>query len=66
MAYRPWRARDAESLLVGKPLTEAGAESAAAAALAGARTHGHNDYKPELAKRAIVRALLETQALKEI
>lgn len=66
MAYRPWRARDAESLLVGKLLTEAGAESAAAAALAGARTHGHNDYKPELAKRAIVRALLETQALKEI
>jgi xanthine dehydrogenase YagS FAD-binding subunit len=64
MAYRPWRARDAESLLVGKPLTEAGAESAAAAALAGARTHGHNDYKPELAKRAIVRALLETQALR--
>jgi len=66
MAYRPWRARDAESLLVDEPLTEAGAESAAAAALAGARTHGHNDYKPELAKRAIVRALLETQALKEI
>jgi xanthine dehydrogenase YagS FAD-binding subunit len=64
MAYRPWRARDAESLLAGKPLTEAGAEGAAAAALSGAKTHGHNDYKPELAKRAIVRALLEAQALK--
>jgi xanthine dehydrogenase YagS FAD-binding subunit len=66
MAYRPWRAQNAESLLVGKPLTAAGAESAAAAALSGAKTHGHNDYKPELAKRAIVRALLEAQALQEV
>jgi xanthine dehydrogenase YagS FAD-binding subunit len=65
MAYRPWRAKDAESHLVGKPLTEAAAEAAASVALTGAKTHGHNDYKPELAKRAIVRALLEAQALKE-
>jgi xanthine dehydrogenase YagS FAD-binding subunit len=64
MAYRPWRAVEAERYLVGKPLTAAGAESAAEAALSGAKTHGHNDYKPELARRAIVRALLETQALK--
>ncbi|MBS0419457.1 MAG: xanthine dehydrogenase family protein subunit M [Proteobacteria bacterium] len=65
MAYRPWRAKAAEAHLAGKPLTAELAASAAAAALSGAKTHGHNDYKPELAKRAIVRALLEAQALKE-
>jgi xanthine dehydrogenase YagS FAD-binding subunit len=64
MAYRPWRAKEAERYLTGKPLTPAGAENAARAALSDAKTHGHNDYKPELAKRAIVRALLEAQALK--
>ena len=36
MAYRPWRARDAEALLAGQPLTEAAAERAATAAMAGA------------------------------
>ena len=64
MAYRPWRAKEAEVALTGKSLTQATAESAANIALYGAKTHGHNDYKPELAKRAIVRALLEAQALK--
>jgi len=65
MAYRPWRANAAEVYLAGKRLTPEAAASAAATALSGAKTHGHNDYKPELAKRTIVRALLEAQALKE-
>ena len=64
MAYRPWRAVEAERYLMGRPLTAASAENAAEAALSGAKTHGHNDYKPELARRSMVRALLETQALK--
>jgi xanthine dehydrogenase YagS FAD-binding subunit len=63
MAYRPWRAREAETVLTGKPLTDALARKAAAAALAGAKTHGHNDYKRELAQRVIVRALLETKSM---
>ena len=63
MAYRPWRAREAEALLVGKPLTEAAAEGAARMALAGAVTHGDNDYKPELGRRTIVRALLQASAM---
>jgi xanthine dehydrogenase YagS FAD-binding subunit len=63
MAYRPWRATEAESSLLGKPLTEGAALSAAEAALAGARTHGHNDYKPELARRTLVRALLQAQSM---
>jgi xanthine dehydrogenase YagS FAD-binding subunit len=63
MAYRPWRAREAEALLLGKPLTEQAAEQAARAALAGAVTHGHNAYKPELGRRTIVRALLQAKAM---
>jgi xanthine dehydrogenase YagS FAD-binding subunit len=63
MAYRPWRAEAAEQMLSGKPLTEANAEAAAKRALEGAETHGHNDYKPELARRTIVRALLDAKAM---
>jgi xanthine dehydrogenase YagS FAD-binding subunit len=63
MAYRPWRAHEAETILNGKPLTEALARKAAAAALERAKTHGHNDYKPELAQRVIVRALLEAKTM---
>lgn len=63
MAYRPWRSIEAEQSLTGQPLTEANAEEAATTALHGAKTHGLNDYKPELAKRTLVRALLETKSL---
>ena len=63
MAYRPWRSSEAEQALVGKPLTEANAEQAAHMALEGAKTSGNNDYKPELARRTIVRALLAAQAM---
>lgn len=58
MAYRPWRASAAESQLAGKPLTPATFESAARVALEGAITHGHNEYKPELGRRVVQRALL--------
>jgi xanthine dehydrogenase YagS FAD-binding subunit len=59
MAYRPWRSLEAERVLNGKLLNEANAELAARAALQSATTHGGNDYKPELARRTIVRALLQ-------
>jgi CO/xanthine dehydrogenase FAD-binding subunit len=32
-------------------------------ALQGARTHGHNDYKPKLARQTIIRALLEAKSM---
>ena len=59
VATVPWRAREAEAALAGQELTEESAQRAAEAAFRGARTHGHNDYKPELGRRTLVRALLE-------
>jgi xanthine dehydrogenase YagS FAD-binding subunit len=61
VAYRPWRSREAEAALIGRPLNEANAEAAAKAAFAGAVTHGGNDFKPELGRRSLVRALLQAR-----
>jgi xanthine dehydrogenase YagS FAD-binding subunit len=63
VAYRPWRSPEAEAVLVGKPLDEATAKAATDAAFAGAVTHGGNDFKPELGRRTLVRALLQAQSL---
>jgi xanthine dehydrogenase YagS FAD-binding subunit len=63
LAYRPWRAEAAEAALVGKPLTEERATAAARIALADAVTHGDNDYKPELGRRTLVRALMQAGAM---
>jgi xanthine dehydrogenase YagS FAD-binding subunit len=63
MAYRPWRAEDAERALLGKPLTEDAARMAAEIALRGAVTHGANDYKPELGRRTLVRALMQVSEM---
>ena len=59
--YAPFRATAAEAALLGRVLDEALATTAASAALVGAVTHGHNDYKPELARRTLVRALLQAR-----
>lgn len=63
MAYRPWRSHEAEAVLAGKPLSEANAEAAAVITLHGAVTHGHNDYKPELGRRTLVRALMQAKTM---
>lgn len=63
LATRPWRSREAEALLEGQPFDEARARAAAAAAFASAVTHGDNDFKPELGRRTLVRALLQCAAL---
>ncbi|GAC1307600.1 MAG: xanthine dehydrogenase family protein subunit M [Steroidobacteraceae bacterium] len=63
MAYRPWRAQAAEKVLLGKPLTEAAAQAAAVVALQGAKTHGYNDYKPQLARQTLVSALLQARSM---
>ncbi|RXZ36104.1 xanthine dehydrogenase family protein subunit M [Oxalobacteraceae bacterium CAVE-383] len=63
MAYRPWRASQAEAFLAGKALNEETAAAAAQLAMAGAVTHGDNDYKPELGRQTLIRALLQAAAL---
>ncbi|HTF11577.1 MAG TPA: xanthine dehydrogenase family protein subunit M [Asanoa sp.] len=57
VATRPWRARAAEQVLTGRPLTDETARAAAEAALAGARAGTHNGFKIELAERTVVDAL---------
>ena len=57
VAHKPWRKPEAEAMLVGKPTTKGNFRAAAETLLAGAQGYGHNTFKIELAKRAIVRAL---------
>ena len=54
---RPWRLRQVEQALVGKPPTTAMFEHAARLATDGARALAHNAFKLELLPRTIVRAL---------
>ena len=63
VAHKPWRSRQAETTLTGRPASAASFERAAAAALADARPLAHNAYKVELGKRAIVRALMRASKL---
>ena len=57
VAHKPWRATEAEEMLAGKAAGEAVFRAAAEAALAGARGYRFNNFKIELARRTIVRAL---------
>ena len=59
VATKPWRSHEAEVVLTGRRLDETLAEEAAEAAFAGAVTKGDTDFKPELGRRTLVRALLE-------
>ena len=58
VAHKPWRSREAESVLSGQPMSEEGFRQAAEAALKDAKPLAHNTFKVELAERAIVRALM--------
>jgi xanthine dehydrogenase YagS FAD-binding subunit len=59
----PWRAREAEALLVGKPLTEANATAAARAAFAAAKPRQHNAFRIPLGQQTLVRALLQAKTM---
>jgi xanthine dehydrogenase YagS FAD-binding subunit len=64
VAAVPWRAREAEALLEGQPLTAQLAAAAADRAVAGALPLAHNGFKValarELARRALLRAAADT------
>jgi xanthine dehydrogenase YagS FAD-binding subunit len=62
VATKPWRAREAEAILAGQKPSVDVFRRAADAALAGAKAQVYNQFKIELAKRTIVRALSEVTA----
>jgi xanthine dehydrogenase YagS FAD-binding subunit len=57
VALKPWRARAAEAVLVGARPDAAAFRRAAEAALADATPSGDNEFKIELARRIVTRAL---------
>ncbi len=57
VAHKPWRDKDAENLLVGKPPERQHFAAVADAILHDARGQGGNDFKIPLARKGIVRAL---------
>lgn len=57
VAPKPWRAQEAEKLLVGKAPDERAFKAASEAVMKTARGLEHNKFKIELGKRTIVRAL---------
>ncbi len=55
----PWRARETEAELVGKPLSESTIRTAAAAAVAKANPLRQNAYKIHLTRNLVYRALMQ-------
>ncbi|WP_041734802.1 FAD binding domain-containing protein [Dyadobacter fermentans] len=55
VAHKPWRVADAEASLVGKEANEESFAAAADIILQGAQGFQYNQFKIELAKRAIIR-----------
>jgi xanthine dehydrogenase YagS FAD-binding subunit len=58
VAMKPWRAREAERVLMGARAEKAQFRRAAEAALAEAKPAGDNAFKIELARRVVARALM--------
>ena len=63
VAYRPWRAHEAEAVLAGKAFSEAIAQQAAEAAFASATPRPGTAYKITLGKRTLVRALVHAATM---
>ena len=59
VAHKPWRDTRAEAALAGQAANEAVFRQAADIVLRDARGFGHNNFKIELARRAIIRALTQ-------
>jgi xanthine dehydrogenase YagS FAD-binding subunit len=62
VAHKPWRRQEAEHALRDQAPGEQVFETAARALLAGAKGQGGNDFKVELAEKAIIRALQQAAA----
>lgn len=57
VAHKPWRVREAEEALIGRPLEDATLRAAADACVAGARPSRDTRYKVNLARAAVMRAI---------
>jgi xanthine dehydrogenase YagS FAD-binding subunit len=57
VASKPWRCPEVEQALIGKPATSESFRAAAALAMREAKTTSDNQFKVELARRVIARAL---------
>ncbi len=57
VAHKPWRSVEAERALAGKPADSQTFAQAAEIALRGAKGYEHNNFKIQMAKQGIVRAL---------
>ena len=57
VAHKPWRSVEAEKALIGNKAADANFKQAAELAFKDAKGFEHNNYKIELGKRAVVRAL---------
>ncbi len=64
VATKPWRAREAEAQLVGKPASPESFAASAAAAFAGAKSRDGNRFKIELGKQTLVRALAQAAEMR--
>jgi xanthine dehydrogenase YagS FAD-binding subunit len=62
VAHKPWRDRKVEDWLRGKVPDESTFAECAGSVLRHAKGHGQNDFKIELARRTIVRALRQAAA----
>jgi xanthine dehydrogenase YagS FAD-binding subunit len=58
IATKPWRSAAAEQVLTGAPAGEPAYRAAAEAALRDAQPHKYNNFKIEMAKRALIGALI--------
>ena len=54
----PWRSKEAEAALIGRTVNEEVATAAGQAAVANAKSLGHNGYKIQLARVAVKRAIM--------
>ena len=59
VAHKPWRNAAAEAALVGQPASAAAFAQTADILLSEAKGFGHNTFKIDLARRAVVRALTQ-------
>ena len=57
VAHKPWRLKEAEETLKGKPAAEETFRQAASVAMRGAQGYGYNNFKLKLAPESLVEAL---------